>query len=141
MTMNLTRALPLLAAALLTGACATESEPPPVEITTVVVTETATPPTTTETTPAPGPVQADCSADAFRTDFTEPVVMFCDGQWARAGQAQTDHLIVYRAVDGRWRAYEPHGTTSTDYPCFDEATATADGVPAGLLQQLSLCGG
>ncbi|HJD79178.1 MAG TPA: hypothetical protein K8V93_09240 [Corynebacterium pollutisoli] len=149
---SLTRALPLLTTALLLGACAGESEPSPPETTTMQVTATETvtetPPTTTVTTtetvtdtPVAAPVRADCSADAFRIDFTEPVVMFCDGAWARAGQAQTDHLIVYRAAAGQWRTYEPHGTTYTGYPCFDEATVTADGAPAGLLQQLTLCGG
>lgn len=149
---SLSRALPLLTVTLLLGACVAEPEPSPPETTTrqVTTTETVTetPPTTTVTTtetvtdtPVAAPVRADCSADAFRIDFTEPVVMFCDGAWARAGQDQTDHLIIYRAAEGRWRAYEPHGMTYTGFPCYDEATVTADGAPAGLIRQLTLCGG
>lgn len=126
-------------------ACGTDgdaADPTPVtatETVTVEVTTTEDPTTVPVSTTAPAP---SCGAEAFRGDFTEPVVMYCDGKWARAGQAFTDHLIVYRAVDGNWAHYEAHGRSGiTGYPCFDEATITADGVPAELLGTLSLCQG
>lgn len=149
-----TRVAPLLVLLLTVGACSSDggTEPTPAT-TTEVTTETTTAvesvtvevTTTTGVTPVPASTTAlasapDCDAEAFRGDFTEPVVMYCDGEWARAGQAFTDHLIVYRAEDGRWVHYEPHGRSAvTEYPCFDEAALLADGVPAELRGTLSVC--
>lgn len=116
------------------SASSTTTESVTVEVTTTADL-TPVPATTTPLASAP-----DCEADAFRGDFSEPVVMFCDGEWARAGQAFTDHLIVYRATEGNWVHYEPHGRSAvTDYPCFDEDTLVADGVPDELRASLSLC--
>ena len=146
------RVTPLLFVPLLltVSACGADDDPATPTATvsvTAPVTESVTVEVTTTTNVAPVPASTtalatapDCGAEAFRGDFSEPVVMYCDGEWARAGQAFTDHLIVYRAEDGRWVHYEPHGRSAvTEYPCFDEAALLADGVPAELRGTLSVC--
>ena len=146
------RVTPLLFVPLLltVSACGADDDPATPTATvsvTAPVTESVTVEVTTTTNVAPVPASTtalatapDCGADAFRGDFTEPVVMYCDGEWARAGQAFTDHLIVYRALEGRWEHYEPHGRSPvTEYPCFDESTLIADGVPAELRGTMSVC--
>ncbi len=108
---------------------------------TVTVTVTATPSTETVTPVTTTASAADaCDPANFLADFTEPVVMFCDGAWARAGQAQTDHVLLYRHAEDRWRQH-PHDSRAgqSGYFCYDEATLREEGAPEELIAEVLLC--
>lgn len=152
-------------ATVLLGACADGAGEETVTVTaTVTVTEaateaSATPTTVTVTpttgTPASGPVTTTpptvttasttpvvprCDPSNFLADFTEPGVLFCDEAWARAGQAQSDHVLVFRYRDGRWRQYQHDGSSDvTGYICYDEGRMRAEGAPEELIAQVLLC--
>ena len=136
-------------AAALLGACAGD----PGEGTQVTTTVTApAPPAGTVTTtlpptssppspPPPASTAGDCDRSEFLVDFTDPVVMFCDGAWARAGQAQTDHVLLFRFLEGEWRTHPADGRSPvTEYQCYDEDRLRAAGAPEELIGQVSLCG-
>ncbi|QGU05820.1 hypothetical protein [Corynebacterium comes] len=109
----------------------------PATVTTTTTTTAATPPAATSTPPLAG----GCGSTNFLSEFTEPVVLFCDGSWARAGQAQTDHVTLFRFGDGQWRAHPADGRSPvTEYLCYDEQTLRAAGAPEELVGQVSLCG-
>ncbi|MCS5480066.1 hypothetical protein NYP18_10410 [Corynebacterium sp. YIM 101645] len=150
-----------LGAALFLSACTDDGDSAAGTVTeTMTVTPGATMPTTTATTtgtPDPGtptlattttqvtpPTTPDrpgsCEPDFFLDEFTSPVVMFCDGAWARAGQAQTDHVLVFHYRDGRWLSHPHDGRdVFTQYPCYDEENLRATGAPEELISQVSLC--
>ena len=147
-------ALLAVGAAALLGACAndpgegtqvtttvTAPAPSTVTATTTLPPTQAAQPTTATTTAAPAPTVGDCDRSEFLVDFTDPVVMFCDGSWARAGQAQTDHVLLFRFAEGQWLTHPPDGTSPvTEYPCYDEAALREAGAPEELIGQVSLCG-
>lgn len=102
---------------------------------------------TTETSPATSaattadPASGDCDRTAFLGEFTDPGVLFCDGSWARAGQWQTDHVLLFRFEDGQWRTHPADGRSPvTEYPCYDEQTLRSAGAPEELVDQVLLCG-
>lgn len=141
-------------AAMLLGACGGGTlAPAPVTLTesstlTVTVSDTGAPNPGTAATPS-SPLTAapeatpetdPCDPAEFLADFSEPVVMFCAGGWARAGQAQTDHVLLYRLEGDRWRQHPHDGRSSaTGYFCYDEATLRAEGAPEALVDQVLLC--
>lgn len=149
-----------LGTALFLGACAADGDS---AAGTVTETMTVTPgaPTPTTTTPAPTPDtgsptlattttqvtppttpdrSGDCEPAFFLDEFTSPVVLFCDGAWARAGQDQTDHVLVFHYRDGRWLSHPHDGRdVVTQYPCYDEENLRAAGAPEELIGQVSLC--
>ncbi|RSZ61409.1 hypothetical protein EAH68_13140 [Corynebacterium hylobatis] len=149
-----------LGAALFLGACAADGDSAAGTVTeTMTVTPGITTPTTTTATPATDtnsptlvttttqvtpPTMPDrfggCEPAFFLDEFTSPVVLFCDGAWARAGQAQTDHVLVFRYRDGRWLSHPHDGRdVFTQYPCYDEEKLRATGAPEELISQVSLC--
>ncbi|NLF91031.1 MAG: hypothetical protein GX570_06760 [Corynebacterium marinum] len=143
-----------VAAAAFLGACAgdpgegtqvtttvTAPAPPAVTVTTTLPptqstsATTATPPQTT------APTAGDCDRSEFLVDFTDPVVMYCDGSWARAGQAQTDHVLLFRFLEGEWRTHPADGRSPvTEYQCYDEDRLRAAGAPEELIGQVAVCG-
>lgn len=119
----------------------TAPEPPAVTVTTTLQptqpasATTATPPQTT------APTAGDCDRSEFLVDFTDPVVMYCDGSWARAGQAQTDHVLLFRFLEGEWRTHPADGRSPvTEYQCYDEDRLRAAGAPEDLIGQVAVCG-
>lgn len=116
--------------------------------TTVTVTASPTPTTTTTATQTTQttqttslPTAGDCEGSGFQNDFTDPVVMFCDGAWARAGQAQTDHVLLFRFREGQWREHPHDGRSEiTEYICYDEDRLRAVDAPEELISQVSICG-
>ena len=118
-------------------------------VTTVTSTSTSAntvagasqPATVTVTATSSGePAGNVCDPAQFYTDFTEPVVLFCDGQWARAGQKQTDHVLLFRHTGDLWQEYGTHGEMEgSGYGCYDEARLRADGAPEELVGQALLC--
>lgn len=116
------------------SACAEDSGG--AEETTVTITTTAT-----QTTATQVPTVGDCEASEFRNDFTDPVVMFCDGAWARAGQAQTDNVLLFRYREGQWLTHPHDGRSEiTEYVCYDEDRLRAADAPEELISQVSICG-
>ncbi|MDR7330084.1 hypothetical protein [Corynebacterium guangdongense] len=129
-------------AAVLLGACGGGAQTPTTptlteaESSTLTVTVSVTGPASPGTAPATDP----CQPAAFVADFTEPVVLFCAGGWARAGQAQTDHVLLYRLEGERWRQHPHDGRSSaTGYVCYDESILRAEGAPRELIDQVLLC--
>lgn len=136
------------------SACAEDSGG--VDVTTAPITTTAATETTVTVTASPTPTQTsaitttqttslptvgDCEASEFQNDFTDPVVMFCDGAWARAGQAQTDHVLLFRFGEGQWRTHPHDGRSEiTEYICYDEDRLRAADAPEELISQVSICG-
>lgn len=119
----------------------TAPAPPAVTVTTTLPptqpasATTATPPQTT------APTAGDCDRSEFLVDFTDPVVMYCDGSWARAGQAQTDHVLLFRFLEGEWRTHPADGRSPvTEYQCYDEDRLRAAGAPEELIGQVAVCG-
>lgn len=147
----------VVGAAVLLGACAGgggmagETVTASPVVTTVTSTNTvantstvagvASPATVTVTaTPSEEPAAGACEPSMFSAEFTEPVVLFCDGQWVRAGQAQTDWVQLYRYVDDRWEEHTHDGRSElTGYTCYEESRLRANGAPEELLGQALLC--
>lgn len=130
-----------LGTALFLGACAQEGDSA-AETVTETTTVTTTPvTTTTQVTPPTTPDRlGSCESAFFLDEFTSPVVLFCDGAWARAGQAQTDHVLVFRHRDGRWLTHPHDGRDAfTQYSCYDEENLRTAGAPEELIGQVSLC--
>lgn len=124
----------------------TPTPPPPVSpapTTTATATSTATSTpiaTATTTTATTVPTADDCDPSEFRSEFTDPVVLFCDGSWARAGQAQTDHVMLFRSRDGQWQAHPHDGRSEiTEYICYDEDKLRDADAPEELISQVLLC--
>lgn len=108
------------------------------ETTTEATTETST---ATSVATTADPAAGDCDRTAFLGEFTDPGVLFCDGSWARAGQWQTDHVLLFRFEDGQWRTHPADGRSPvTEYPCYDEQTLRSAGAPEELVDQVLLCG-
>lgn len=81
-----------------------------------------------------------CEESAFLSVFDAPVVLFCDGAWAEAGQRQTDAILLFQFQDGGWQIRQAHGNSwPSNYPCHDEATLRAEGAPEELIGQTLLC--
>lgn len=147
-------ALLAVGAAALLGACANDPEEG-AQVTTTVTAPAPSTVTVTTTLPSTQPSSAtaatppqttaatagDCDRSEFLVDFTDPVVMFCDGAWARAGQAQTDHVLLFRFLEGEWRTHPADGRSPvTEYQCYDEDRLRAADAPEELIGQVSLCG-
>lgn len=147
-----------LGATLFLGACAADGDSAAETVTeTMTVTPGTTSPPTTTTTQDPGsptlattttqvtpPSTPDrlgsCDPAFFLDEFTSPGVLFCDGVWARAGQDQTDHVLVFHYRDGRWLSHPHDGRSAfTQYPCYDEETLRSSEAPEELIGQVLLC--
>lgn len=129
----------------------TEVASPPVTVTSTAAA--SAPPTTTSdkttttsspqppTTTAP-PALGGCSPEDFLEDapFTEPVVLFCDGEWARAGQAQTDHVLIFSFTQDTWQTHPSDGESLlTGYQCYEEGILRASEAPEELIDQVLIC--
>lgn len=101
--------------------------------------------TTPHSTQPAGPSEEEkCTsmAEAQLSQFRNPVVMYCDGSWLRAGEYRTDLVRLYTWADGGWQRYYTDGkTVVTNLSCYDRGTLEAQGAPAELLDQLLLCDG
>lgn len=125
----------IVSAALLLGGCAANADPAPPAPTDPTILSIA-PAANTTTTIAVG----SCEESAFLDVFDSPVVLFCDGAWAEAGQQQTDAILLFQFRDGGWQIRQADGTSwPSNYPCHDEAALRADGAPEELIGQTLLC--
>ena len=85
-------------------------------------------------------VSGSCEEAAFLGVFSEPVLLFCDGTWAEAGQAQTDAILLFQFLDGGWQIRQANGTVwPSNYPCHDQSALRADGAPEELIDHTLLC--
>lgn len=81
-----------------------------------------------------------CDESAFLSVFDAPVVLFCDGVWAEAGQRQTDAILLFQFQNGGWQIRQAHGNSwPSNYPCHDETALRAEGAPEELIGQTLLC--
>lgn len=143
-------------------ACAQPGEPEPGPVTSVVTStvdaespETAAPvtnsttsasgaPTTTGSStsedPTTQPVDV-CDSAAFQRSGSEfvDIVLYCDTQWARAGAEQSDHVVIFRWIDGTWVPYEADGTSRTGFECYDRDRLIDNGAPEYFLENVLLC--
>ncbi|MEJ4099258.1 LppP/LprE family lipoprotein [Corynebacterium mastitidis] len=82
-----------------------------------------------------------CERGYWPGGFRNPALLYCDGDWMRVGEKQTDDLVVYQWVNGDWQEYEPHGKTATGFDCFNSADMRQDGVPTVLRTDIATCDG
>lgn len=133
-----------------TGNDRTEVAPSTVIVTSTAAATSAAPTTDTTTTTsraqvptttAPLPLGGCSPADFLEeTPFTDPVVLFCDGQWARAGQAQTDHVLIFRFIQDTWQTHRSDGESPlTGYQCYEEEILRAAQAPEELIDQVLIC--
>ncbi|AGF73758.1 hypothetical protein A605_13810 [Corynebacterium halotolerans YIM 70093 = DSM 44683] len=144
-------------AAVALAACTQPGEPEPGTVTSVVtstvaaespetsgpVTNSTTPTSESPTTsgsPTTQPVDV-CDSAAFQRSGSEfvDIVLYCDTQWARAGAAQSDHVVIFRWLDGTWTPYEADGTSHTGFECYDRERLIDNGAPAYFLENALLC--
>lgn len=149
----------LLATATLLAACTDAETGAPTE--TVTVTESprtsvtsstptptpAQPPPATSKTPTPTSLSptnppTECTPEALARDVDPSLdtILYCDGQWLRGGQSQTDWVMYAFWDNGRWVEYGAHGRSEiTEYPCFNLDQARSDGVPEEILGIMAEC--
>lgn len=128
-------AVVISAAMLLSGCAASTDSVSPTSTDTTLLSVAPAADTTTTTVPA-----GSCEESAFLNVFDAPVVLFCDGAWAEAGQQQTDAILLFQFRDGGWQIRQADGTVwPSNYPCHNEAALRADGAPEELIGQTLLC--
>lgn len=141
-------------AALGLAACAGNGDTEPTPATTTVTatvsplpdtTTTAVPPPTTGSTRTVTTTQTPedrCDPVAFQRSGAEFIdtVLYCDGEWARAGLSQSDYVELFTWSGDRWNAYEADGESPvTGYRCYDRDRLVENGAPAYVLENALLC--
>lgn len=88
--------------------------------------------------PAPSPINGSCDISIIARDIAVPQmnrVLYCDGQWARVNQGQTDWLITVRWDGQRWfsPAYDGESWAGMNSGCYThEHMDRLGGAPEGV---------
>lgn len=103
--------------------------------------DTAEPSTATATATVLADTSERCAPDTVATAGpASPVtVIYCDGEWAKAGRPQTDHSWILRWQNGGWTQVQPSGENATGFPCYDKAALQQQGIPEELLAKTITC--
>lgn len=149
-----------VAGALLLAGCAdTGSEQAAPVTSTVVVTSTAQPADTPTSTAAEAaapavttaastseePAGGPCEVSAIQqvSGYEEmDMMLYCDGDWARAALYQSDWLQVFTWAGDEWAPYRAHGETrglGMTTGCYLAERIAADGMPAELVDKVTIC--
>lgn len=150
-----------VAGALLLAGCAdTGSEQAAPVTSTVVVTstmqpadtptgtaapESAAPAVTTAASTSAEPAGGPCEVRAIQqvSGYEEmDMMLYCDGDWARAALYQSDWLQVFTWAGGEWAPYRAHGETrglGMTTGCYLAERIAADGMPAELVDKVTIC--
>lgn len=149
-----------VAGALLLAGCAdTGSEQAAPVTSTVVVTSTMQPADTPTSTAAEAdapavttaastsaePAGGPCEVSAIQqvSGYEEmDMMLYCDGDWARAALYQSDWLQVFTWAGSEWAPYRAHGETrglGMTTGCYLAERIAADGMPAELVEKVTIC--
>lgn len=67
-------------------------------------------------------------------------MMYCDGQWAQLGWANTDGIYFVRNVDGTWQQLPNNGQSMpSGYPCYDVDYWASQGAPEAITNSMLSC--
>ncbi|QYH19424.1 hypothetical protein JKI95_10055 [Corynebacterium aquatimens] len=67
-------------------------------------------------------------------------VMYCDGQFAKVGAAQSDWVEHFRFVNGAWSRIQPDGKKQpADYVCFNSYKLRDMGAPEEFIRVATIC--
>ena len=81
--------------------------------------------------------------DAKVEDWPSPLgtaVMYCDGEWARAGVNNSDYIVEFHFEDGEWEPLSADGRSSqTRHPCFAADKLREMGAPEDFIADLIKC--
>ena len=88
-----------------------------------------------------------CSPQAFDAAMpgwpgvTGTGVLYCEGQWAVAGQKQSDWIVPFERKGGRWVALKPDGTTQRGMitACYNGNALRGRGAPQPFLDKITIC--
>ena len=151
--------LPIIASVLLFGAAAcSQNEEPAAQESSSASTESSSSKETKKPEPTRGEVAkpeetqaaaattGECAAAAVRKNPENHWVdniENCDGKFLFGGQAQTDHVGLFRFADGQWKRipHAPGKTTHTGFPCYETSTLDELGVPQATRARVSKCDG
>lgn len=88
-----------------------------------------------------------CSPQAFDAAMpgwpgvTGTGVLYCEGQWAVAGQKQSDWIVPFERKGDRWVALKPDGTTQRGMitACYNGNALRGRGAPQPFLDKITIC--
>lgn len=88
-----------------------------------------------------------CSPQAFDAAMpgwpgvTGTGVLYCEGQWAVAGQKQSDWIVPFERKGDRWVALKPDGTTQRGMitACYNGNALRGRGAPQPFLDKIRIC--
>lgn len=88
-----------------------------------------------------------CSPQAFDAAMpgwpgvTGTTVLYCEGQWAVAGQKQSDWIVPFERKGNRWVALKPDGTSQRGLSsaCYNGAALRGRGAPQPFLDKIRIC--
>ena len=88
-----------------------------------------------------------CSPQAFDAAMpgwpgvTGTSVLYCEGQWAVAGQKQSDWIVPFERKGDRWVALKPDGTTQRGMitACYNGNALRGRGAPQPFLDKITIC--
>ncbi|MCP1386816.1 hypothetical protein M5J20_01185 [Corynebacterium sp. TA-R-1] len=67
-------------------------------------------------------------------------VMYCDGQWAKVGAAQSDWVEHFRYANGQWTRLSADGKKQpADYVCFNGYKLRDMGAPEEFIRVATIC--
>ncbi|OIR42896.1 hypothetical protein [Corynebacterium sp. NML120713] len=88
-----------------------------------------------------------CSPQAFDAAMpgwpgvTGTTVMYCEGQWAVAGQKQSDWIVPFERKGDRWVALLPDGTSKRglNSACYNGDALRGRGAPQQFVDKIRVC--
>lgn len=88
-----------------------------------------------------------CSPQAFDAAMpgwpgvTGTGVLYCEGQWAVAGQKQSDWIVPFERKGDRWVALKPDGTTQRGMitACYNGNALRGRGAPQQFVDKIRVC--
>lgn len=90
--------------------------------------------------------QGSCEAEEFDAlvdgwpNFTGTHVNYCDGSFAQAGAKQTDWIVDFEFIDGKWQVLESDGSLfTTGRACYDFDRLRERGAPEEFLDTVVEC--
>lgn len=95
----------------------------------------------TSETPAGGPCEVSAIQQVSGYEEMD-MMLYCDGDWARAALYQSDWLQVFTWAGGEWAPYRAHGETrglGMTTGCYLAERIAADGMPAELVDKVTIC--
>lgn len=107
--------------------------------------ESAAPAVTTAASTSEEPAGGPCEVSAIQqvSGYEEmDMMLYCDGDWARAALYQSDWLQVFTWAGGEWAPYRAHGETrglGMTTGCYLAERIAADGMPAELVDKVTIC--